>query len=659
MDNEKNLNQSEIDNLLNLYQKENYIEAENLATILTKKFPKNPFVWRILGAALKKRGLLSESLIAKQEVINLLPNNSSAYANIGTTLMELGRLEEAKENLKYAVLIDPKFSEAYNNLGSTYKEIGNFKEAQNCYKIAISLNPSFAEANNNLGVIFRELGKLENAEEFYKRAISLNPEFVDAYNNLGNVLKEQGRFIEAENYLRKAINLNSISLEAHKKNLGNVLKELGKYDEAEDNIRNAIDIKSDYYEAHSNLLFLKSINSFNYKNYLKDANLFAKSVNDKINKKFTHWNCNTNPAALKIGFVSGDFKNHPVGYFIEGLLKEISSSFKLYAYSTKPIEDELTFRIKPFFYKWSSIYGKKNDAVAKLIHKDNIHILIDLSGHTANNRLPVFGYKPAPIQFSWLGYFASTGLKEMDYILGDPYVTPYEESSHFVEKIWQLPESYICFTPTNINLKINTLPALSNKYITFGSLNKLSKITDNVISVWARILKASHNSKLFIKDKSFNYQKAREDFVERCSSYNINSKCLILEGSSPRLEYLSKYNKIDIALSPFPYGGGTTSVEGLWMGVPVMTKRGDYFLSHLGESIANNSGLSDWIAEDEDDYVEKVIKFSSDIEALQKLRISLREKLSSSPLFDIQNFAIHFEEAAWGMWKKWKEENIN
>ncbi len=655
MDEEKNLSQQEIDNLVNLYQKGSYIEAQSEAISLTERFPNYPFGWRILGAILRKRGLLNQSLIAKKKVIDLLPDNPSAYANIGTTFMELGRLEEASKNLEYAVLLDSKFSEAHNNLGNVYKELGKLEDAKNSYKKAITLSPNFVEANNNLGVVYKELGRLEDAERLYKKAIFLNPEFVDAHNNLGIVYKDLGMFKQAEKSLRNAINLNSVSLEVHKKNLGNVHKELGDFDEAEKNIRSAIDLKPDYYEAHSNLLFLKSINNFDYKDYLKDAEFFSNSVHNKIIKKFSHWNCNKNPVSLKIGFISGDFKNHPVGYFIEGLIKEISSSCELYAYPTKPIQDDLTLRLKPFFNKWKPIYGMNDNSAANQIYNDNIHILIDLSGHTASNRLPVFGYKPAPIQFSWLGYFASTGLKEVDYILGDPYVTPYTESNHFVEKIWQLPESYLCFTPTNIDLKINNLPALSNKYITFGSFNKLSKITDEVISVWSKIIKVSDKSRLFIKDKSLNHKKAREDFIRRCSSYGLDSKHLILEGSSPRLDYLSKYNEIDIALSPFPYGGGTTAVEGLWMGVPVIIKKGNYFLSHLGETIANNSDLTDWIAEDENDYIKKAIKLSSDKESLQKLRMSLREKLRKSPLFDIQKFAKNFEGATWAMWKKWKE----
>ena len=338
------------------------------------------------------------------------------------------------------------------------------------------------------------------------------------------------------------------------------------------------------------------------------------------------------------------------------MINELSrTKVELFAYPTNLLEDELTLRIKPHFAAWQPLSSISNESAANLIHGDGIRILIDLSGHTAGNRLPIFAWKPAPVQITWLGYFASTGVAEIDYILGDPYVTPAEEADHFIEKIWQLPESYLCFTEPDIALEVMPLPALSLGTITFGCFNNLLKMTDEVVSLRAKILNATPGSKLFLKDTRLQYDSVRNKVLSRFAVHGIVADQLILEGPSPRAEYLACYNRVDIALSPHPYGGGTTSAEGLWMGVPVLTKRGDYFLSHLGESIAHNTGLSDWIAADEDEYVAKAVKFSSDLDGLMKLRAGLRAQVLASPLFDAARFAAHFEEAVWSMWSKWKE----
>ena len=240
-------------------------------------------------------------------------------------------------------------------------------------------------------------------------------------------------------------------------------------------------------------------------------------------------------------------------------------------------------------------------------------------------------------------------MPQIDYILGDPFVTPQSEAHHFTEEIWQLPESYLCFTPPDQDLAIGSLPALKNGFLTFGCFNNLSRMTDEVVSVRAEILRNVPNSKLFLKDKQLDYQSVRDQVLSRFATHGISSARLLLEGRSTREEYLKCYHRVDIALSPFPYGGGTTSVEGLWMGVPVVTRKGSYFLSHLGESIAHNSELSDWIAHDNEDYVEKAMRFSSDLNSLGELRHGLREKLLKTPLYDLPRFARHFEEALWKM----------
>lgn len=233
----------------------------------------------------------------------------------------------------------------------------------------------------------------------------------------------------------------------------------------------------------------------------------------------------------------------------------------------------------------------------------------------------------------------------MDYILGDPHVTPREEADHFSEKIWQLPETYLCFTPPNLDLEVAPLPACSNGFVTFGCFNNLSRMTDEIVSVRASILHPVPDSKLFLKDKQLEHEYGRRRVLSRFAAVDIAADRLILEGRSPRDEYLDRYGRVDIALSPFPYAGGMTSVEGLWMGVPVITKKGNLFLSHLGESIAHNSGLPDWIASADEEYVAKAVAYASNLEALSEVRKGMRERILANPLFDMPRFALHFEQA--------------
>ena len=464
------------------------------------------------------------------------------------------------------------------------------------------------------------------------------------------VLKDLGRFTDSEDSYLQAIALNPRFSEAHN-NLAYAFKELGRLNEAETGFLKALEINPDHFMAHNNLLFtMNYMEKFSIVQRLEEAKRFGLRVSQKPSVKFQDWHCPGAPNKLRIGFASGDLRGHPVGYFLEGLLSNINASkFELIAYSTQVTEDALTQKIKPFFKHWRALFGKNDEAAAKLIHEDAPHILIDLAGHTALNRLPVFAYKPAPIQVSWLGYFASTGLPEMDYILGDPYVTPQSEAHHFSEQIWRLPETYLCFTPPQYEIDVKPLPALANGFITFGCFNNLTKLNDAVLALWAKVLTALPSAKLFLKTKQLADPLVVQDTLQRFERVGVKAAQLILEGPSPRADYFESYNKVDIALDPFPFPGGTTSVEGLWMGVPVVTLKGERFISHNGQTIAHNAGQANWIANDTNDYVRLALEAASDLEKLERVRTGLRAQVLASPLFDASRFARNFEAAMLAM----------
>jgi len=605
-----------------------------------------------LGMVFKESEELQKAISCFQKAIHIQPNYADAHNNLGLAFIKLREYQKAISCFQKAIQLNPNHASAHTNLGIVLKELGEYQKAISCYEKAIQINSNYAEAHNNLGVVLKELGKYQKAINCYEKAIQINPNNADIHYNLGIVFVELGEYQKAINCYEKVIQINSNYAEAYL-NLGNILSVLGKYDEATETYHQVIKIKSDYAKAYSNLLF-----NLNYKIdwdpdlFLSEARKFRINCGSKKKLSFKY-QYEKNPTKLKIGCVSADFGDHPGGYFSLSTLKELQKkNFELIAYETSNRKDEFSPYFKPLFSKWHLIEKKKDNEVVEQIIKDGIHILIDLQGHSAKNRLPIFIYKPAPVQVSWLGQ-ASTGIPEIDYLIGSPHITPKEEENHFIEKIWRLPEITVCFTPPDFEVQITSLPAVNNNFITFGSFNKLSKMNDEVIALWSKILLSIPNSKLLIKSANLDHQQIIESTFERFNKCKIEKKRLILQGKLPtRKEVLEVYNKIDIALDPFPFQGNTTTCEAVWMGVPVITLKGNRYIFHFGESINANLNMHDWIAEDSKEYVSKAIKFSSDINQLSKIRMNLRKIALQSPVFDAQRFSDHFSKMLWNMWKK-------
>lgn len=287
------------------------------------------------------------------------------------------------------------------------------------------------------------------------------------------------------------------------------------------------------------------------------------------------------------------------------------------------------------------------------IADDGIDVLIDLSGYTAGNRLSVFARKPAPVQVTYLGYFDTTGLEAMDYILGNRWLLPEDEEGLYTEKPWRLSDAHLCFSQPDEDVGVNALPAMQAGRVTFGCLNRIEKINEEVIACWCRILNAMPDSQLLLKSKYFKDPDFTRHMRAMFATYDVTEERLLLEGKSNYQGYLESYNRIDVALDPFPYNGGTTTVEGLWMGVPILTLKGDRYVAHMGESIMQSMQMSEWVASDKDDYVEKAIAFASDLPALAELRAGLRQRLQVSPICDAPRFARNLEAAFRGMWKTW------
>jgi len=394
------------------------------------------------------------------------------------------------------------------------------------------------------------------------------------------------------------------------------------------------------------------------KQTLEIAKKYGELVASAATKKFTTWTCDPNPSKLRLGFISGDLRNHPVGFFIEGLIEKLDSSrFDLFAFVTSPLHDDLSDRVMPFFNKWISLQGLSDVASANLIHEQGIHILIDLSGHTSHHRLPVLAFKPAPIQVSYLGYFATTGVCEIDYFLSDPFMAPEGEEHNFTEKLLNFSSTWLCLKPPGHSVAIKTAPVVENDYITFGCFGNLTKMNDVVINVWAQIMLMIPDAKLLLKSNQLADPQIIASVMDKFARNGVTPDRLLLEGPSPKSEYFDTYNRIDMVLDTFPYPGGTTTMDALWMGCPVLTLKGHRFLSRLGESILINAGETDWIANDQSEYISKAITFAKENKKYPMNREMRRAKVLGTDLFNTSKFALNFAETMLSIWKVYKAKS--
>ena len=613
-----------------------------------------------LGNVLQDLGQLDDAVASYRRALEVQPDFAKAHSNLGNALQGLGRLDDAVASYRRALKIQPGFAEAHNNLGNILRDLGQLDDAVASCRRALEIKPDFAEAHGNLGNALQDLGQLGDAVASYRRALEIKPDYAKVLCNLGKALQEQGQLDDAVASYRRALEIQPDFAEAHS-NLGNTLQSLGQIDAAEASYRRALEIQPDFAEVHSNLLFTRNyLANLPPGMLLADARHFGDIVARQA-RPYSGWRDLAEPGRkLRVGLVSGDLRAHPVGYFIEGVLTALTSNpsvqLGFFGYPSYSVTDALTERIKACCSGWHSAAGLSDETLARRIRDDGIDILIDLSGHTAHNRLPMFAWKPAPVQASWLGYLGTTGVAAIDYLIADPWVLPESDEVNFTEKIWRLPETYLCFTPPEEDVSVSSLPALANGYITFGSFNNLTKINDAVVALWARVLASVPDSRLFLKTKQLGAASVRQDIAERFAVHGIDSQRLVLEGSvAQRSEHLAAYHKVDIALDPFPYPGITTSVESLWMGVPMLTLAGEHFLSRQGIGLLMNAGLPEWIADNADDYVARAASHACGLQRLASLRNGLRQQVLASPLFDAARFAVHFEEALRGMWHRRQE----
>lgn len=606
-----------------------------------------------LGNTLKEMGRSEEARACHGRALALRPNYAEAYSNLGNTLRDLGQLIQADASYRRALMIRPDYAEAYGNLGVALMGLSRLEEAEAKCKRALEIRPDYAEAYSNLGAILKDLARLGEAEASCRRALEIKPDFIMAHANLGVTLNDLGRLDEAEGSYRRALEIKPDYAEAFS-NLGNSLKDLGRLDEAEASYRRALHLKSNYAAAHSNLIFaLDLMVGGDTASLQAERKRWAETHAAHFLQDYPYPNSPDPERRLRVGYVSADFQAHSAAYvFGAPLVKFDRSSFDVVAYSNSSTEDSFTRIFQHSATSWRDIAGLSDDAAADMIRQDKIDILVDLSGHSAGNRLLVFARKPAPIQITAWGYIGGTGLTAIDVFFADPVIVPPEERRYYAEQVRYLPNVVSAFFPHSFP-SVNTLPALSARGITFGSFNRFAKVSPQAYQTWAQVLLSVPNSRMVLKATTLEEMRTRARVLEHFTKAGVAPDRITLLGRSPRGEHLAAFSQIDISLDPFPHGGGVTALEGLMMGVPVVTLRWGTLPGRVSASILTTLGLTDWIAESPQHYVEIARQKAHDLAPLAELRHQLRTRLMSSVIGDANTYARAVENEYRQLWREW------
>jgi protein O-GlcNAc transferase len=576
---------------------------------------------RELGVLLFDCGLPAKAEQLLRDVVRRAPDDIPALLLIATISQSDGRRSDAEATLQTAVSIDPRNAEAHNRLGTLLLERGELEQARARFAQALSIDNDFAEAHCNLAVVSIRRHELDDAIAHCERALAIKPTLAEAHNNIAHAHQSRG--------------------------------DIGA---AAASYRRALEIDPRYSDAHSNSLLCLSYDPEIDAGEIRDAHRRWAAAQTGHIAPFPSrdYAANQKPR-LRLGFVSADFRRHPVGYFLAGLFTNFDrATFELFCYSSVGEADAMTHRLRSDSTSWRDVGGFSAEGLARLVRSDSVDMLIDLSGHTQGNKLPAFAHRPAPVQLTWAGYVGTTGLDAIDVLIADRFHVPAEFDPLYVEDVLRMPNGYVCYEPPSYAPPVGALPALRGAGITFGSFSIPSKINDRVLETWSRILLAVPNSRLLLKYRGMDDRAIRKRIDAALGRHGVDASRVQLEGRSSHESLLARYNDIDIALDTFPYSGGLTTCESLWMGVPVVTWPGERFASRHSLSHLSNVGLTETIGRDRGEYETIAVELAKDCAHLSRMRGRLRDQMAASPLCDARRFARDFEGAMQSAWRSRK-----
>jgi predicted O-linked N-acetylglucosamine transferase (SPINDLY family) len=580
---------------------------------------------------------------------------AAPHFELANSFKNQGRLEDAVAAYRRALEIAPHHFVLYTNLGAVLQLQGKVAKSALCFQKATELNPADAFAHYGLGDALQELGQWDVAVAAYQRALELEPQQPAIHNGLGSTFMLQGKLTEAIQCFEKGIELDSKSAVIHN-NLGGAWQNVGRLDKTVACLQTALELKPNDAKARSNLL-----HTIQYRTGVTLAELatahaeFERLHAEPLRAEWRPHLLDRDPERpLSVGFMSPCFSQHPVGHFVIQALENLDhEQFRVVCYSDRISPDDLTRRFQAASTVWSETSNLPDSELSEVVRADKIDILFDLAGHTAKNRLLVCARKPAPIQITWADYVGTTGLTAIDYLLADRYEVPAEAEAYYSERVLRMPNDYICYDPPSSAPAVSPLPALTQGFVTFSSFNHRPKITFEMVEVWAKILQRIPGSRLVLKNRGMNDWSSAVPLRSEFAKHGIEPARIECQGWSAHAQLLAEYQRIDLALDTFPYNGGLTTCEALWMGVPVVTCPGETFASRHSLSHLSNAGLTESIARDLDDYVELAVALATDLPRLAALRNDLRPRVAASPLCDGKRFANDLMHILRRIWRQW------
>jgi len=605
----KNNDNADAANLLGclLMNRGNYQGAEEYIKKAIKIKPDVYFFYYHLGLVYSRQNFWNEAIKAFQKALSYNPQHADSLNNLGVALNSIGSFEPAIIILKKALAIQPDHSESLNNIAIAYSMKGDNNKALNYYLKAIERFPEKPECHKNIAGIYRKLHLLKRAEHHLHLALRYSPNYIQALNDYGVILKDQGKNLKAYEAFCKIVELDD-----------------------------------DFIEAQSNRLYmLHYLPQQSPESIFNEHTEFGKRITCR-NSSLQFANRSKNNR-IRIGYVSPDFRNHSVSFFIKPILQNHDPTFfEIFCYANVARPDQVTFSLKSLNVHWRNIYGISNEHVAKQIENDRIDILVDLAGHSSSNRLMVFAQKPAPIQVTYLGYPNTTGIPTIDYRITDSTTDPKKNEHLYTEKLIYIDPCFLCYSPQE-DVPLSHLKA-SCQNIIFGSFNNIGKLNDDVVQVWSKILKNLPGSIIMLKSAGFTDKDTQHLWRKKFNNLGINDHQVLFSGYIPDIKkHLSVCHNVDIALDTFPYNGTTTTFETLWLGIPVITLSGNSHVSRVGHSILKSIGLEELVAHSKDEYVNKVIQLASNKFLLKMFRKQLRNLMKQSVLADGKTFTRQIE----------------
>jgi protein O-GlcNAc transferase len=581
--------------------------------------PDYPEALTNFGLALLNHGDAAASLAPLQRAAHLAPAMAEAWLNLGLAQRGCGVLDSAIPSLKRSVELNPELAGGWNALGVVHATLGNHSAARDAFAHAVRLMPGSAEFHSNYALSLHKSGKDEQALHVLENALALDPGHAEALFNRGVVRQHSGDFAGALADWRATLQSDP----AHR-------------------------------VARSNLIFaLQYEREMTGPALLAEARAFERYHGGPADR-YRSWENARDPARrLRIGYVSPDFREHSVAQYVEPLLNAHDrAAVEVFAYAELKRRDAVTERLARLVPHWRGTTGVPDEEVARQIRKDGIDILVDLAGHTGDNRLGVFALKPAPVQITWLGFPGTTGLSAIDYRFTDELADPPGTEAHSSERLLRLPHGFHCWRPPADAPEVEL--RTDGRAPVFGSFNNVQKLGVDTIAVWAELLRRVPEAQLRLKSSWLSRNRVFESIRAAFGSHGINTDRIQTMGWIPSASsHLAAYREIDVALDPFPYNGTTTTIEALWMGVPVVTLAGERHAGRVGLSLLTHMGVPELVAETQSAYVEAAAQLIRDSVRLARYRGSLRSRIGASRLLDSGRFAQDLEAAYRNIWRLW------